>query len=145
MEINQARNFGTTKPIDLLSDVASDGEMPTDGVEMEVSCEILLGRALCGRTTIKKCTGSPEWHEQYIFGDLPPFDELVINVYREKKAAKPQLLGSVHIALVNCRRGEMVEGWFPVICADDSVNGTQIGEMLLKLKIDECAGGFNAN
>lgn len=137
IEVNQARNLGTSKPVDVVSDVASDSEVATDGVDMEVSCEIVIGDVLCGRTTIKKCTGSPEWHEQFTFGDLPPFGDLLVNVYREKKGAKPQLLGGVQVALVNCRRGEKIEGWFPAIYVDDSVNGSQIGELRLRLKVDE--------
>lgn len=137
IEVIQARNLGSTKSIDAVSDVASDSEVTTDGVDMEVSCEIVIGDALCGRTTVKKCTGSPEWIEQFTFRDLPPFGDLMVHVYREKKAGKPHLVGSVQIALLNCRRSEMIEGWFPAICADDSVNGTQAGELRLKLKVDE--------
>ena len=40
IEVNQARNLGTSKPLDVVSDVASDSEVATDGVDMEVSCEV---------------------------------------------------------------------------------------------------------
>lgn len=140
LEVNQGRNLGSSRStIESVGDqmAGSDGEATSDGVDMEVSCEVVINEVLCGRTTMKKSTGSPEWHEQFVFGDLPPFGDLLIHVYREKKVFKPQLMGTIQITLVNFRRGEMVEGWFPIISTNDSVSGTQIGELRLKIKVDE--------
>lgn len=139
LEINQARNLGLSKsPTDLASSpMSSDFDGANDGVDMEGSCEIYINDALCGRTTVKKSLGSPEWHEQFTFSDLPPFGDLLIHVYREKKVFKPQLLGTVQINLGNFRRGELVEGWFPVISMSQSVGGMQVGELRLRMKVDE--------
>ncbi|KAL5534237.1 hypothetical protein ACEPAG_699 [Sanghuangporus baumii] len=139
LEINQARNLGSSRsPTDFTSSpMSSDFDGSNDGVDMEVSCEIYISDALCGRTTIKKSLGSPEWHEQFTFSDLPPFGDLLIHVYREKRVFKPQLLGTIQIDLGNFRRGDMIEGWFPVIAANQSVSGIQVGELRLKIKVDE--------
>lgn len=139
LEINQARNLGMSKsPSDFVSSpMSSDFDATNDGVDMEVSCEIYVTDVLCGRTTIKKSVGSPEWHEQFTFSDLPPFGDMLVHVYREKKVFKPQLLGTIQINLGNFRRGEMLEGWFPVIAANQSVSGVQVGELRLRIKVDE--------
>ncbi|KLO14454.1 Rho GTPase activation protein [Schizopora paradoxa] len=139
LEICQVRNLGSLKTSNDAaqnSGVTSDTESPNDPGDVEVSCEVRINECLCGSST-KKGIGALEWHEQFTFSDLPPFGELQIQVYREKRTSKPQLLGTVTIILPNFRRGQTVEGWYPIIYSGASVNGTQIGEMRLKLKVDE--------
>jgi hypothetical protein len=144
IEVNQGRNLGAGvrsptsadfSPGPTISDF--DPTSSTDGVDMDASCEIHIGEILYGRTTVKRSSGAPEWHEQFIFGDLPPFGELIVDVYRERRVLKPQLLGSVQIPLNNFRRGESVEGWFPVISMNHSVSGSQVGELKLRMRVDE--------
>lgn len=140
LEVCQVRNLGSLKSSSdtgQSSGVTSDTESPNDSGDMEVTCEIFINESLCGRSTTKKGIGSIEWHEQFTFSDLPPFGELVVHVYREKRTPKPHLLGTITIVLPNFRRGQTVEGWYPIIYSGSSVNGTQIGEMRLKLKVDE--------
>lgn len=155
IEVSQGRNLGSRQVPPNAASVEISSSPPashiefdprdregggsgTDGSDMEVSCEIHIGDSLCGRTTVKKCTGAPEWHEHFVFGDLPPFGELVIHMYREKKMfMKPALVGSVQIHLNNCRRGESMEGWFPIIYLNQGVSGVQMGELRLRLKVDE--------
>lgn len=140
LEISQVRNLGSLKSSSdtgQSSGVTSDTDSPNDSGDMEVTCEFFINESLCGRSTTKKGIGSLEWHEQFTISDLPPFGELVIHVYREKRMFKPHLLGTITIVLPNFRRGQTVEGWYPIIHSGSSVNGTQIGEMRLKLKVDE--------
>ncbi|EJD03956.1 GTPase activating protein [Fomitiporia mediterranea MF3/22] len=139
LEINQARNLGSSKPPTELasSPMSSEFDGSSDGVDMEVSCEVYITDELCGRTTVKKSVGSPEWHEQFTFSDLPPFGDLLVHVYREKKVFKPQLLGTVQIPLNNVRKGEVMEGWHAVIATNQSVSGTQVGELRLRMNVDE--------
>ncbi|KAH8120325.1 GTPase activating protein [Phellopilus nigrolimitatus] len=140
LEVSQARNLGTAKSLSEFVSIpmtGADNDATTDGVDIEVSCEIVINDILCGRTTVKKSTGAPEWHEKFIFSDLPPFGDLLIHVYREKKVFKPHLLGTVQIVLSNFRRGEMLEGWFPVISTGQSITGAQVGELRLRMKVDE--------
>ena len=144
LEVNQARNLGANRTFSTFSEATSqqslsvdNGDVGSDGVDMEVSCEILINGCLCGRTTVKKCVGSPEWHEKFTFSDLPPFRELIVNIFKEKKILKPQLLGSVQIYTSNFRRGELVEGWFPVLSTGQSVSGTQVGELKLRMRVEE--------
>lgn len=138
VEINQARSLGAARAIHNEGAISPQASLDFTAVEvgdMDVYCEIIINDDLCGRTTVKRSVGMPEWHEQFIFGDLPPFGDMRIHVYRERKVYKPQLLGTITIVLGNFRRGEMVDGWFPVLALEQL--GLQVGEIRLKMKIDE--------
>ena len=134
----QGRNLGVTRP---LSDDPSGAEQDTkgegDAIDMDVYCEIFVNGTICGRTTVKKGIGSPDWHERFQLTDLPPFENLEIVVWREKRLTRPSVIGSVVIVLVNFRRGDSVEGWFPVLNGGQA-SSTQAGEMRLKIRVDEC-------
>ena len=103
---------------------------------MDVYCEVLVNGTLCGRTTVKKGIGSPDWHERFVLPDLAPFENLELVVWREKRLGRPSVVGHVVVVLVNFRRGEAVEGWFPVLHAG-AASSTQAGEMRLKIRVDE--------
>jgi hypothetical protein len=138
LELNQARSLGAARPI--YNDGTSSPQTSLDFTsvevsEMEVYCEIIINDDLCGRTTVKRSVGSPEWDEQFTFSDLPPFGELRVNVYRERKGSRPQLLGTISVVLGNFRRAEVVDGWFPVLSSGQL--NLQVGEIRLKIKIDE--------
>ena len=140
IEVNQARSLGVARSIQ--GDGTSSPQGPLeftsiDVTEMEVYCEIFINDDLCGRTTAKRSVGTPEWHEQFTFSDLPPYGDLSIQIFRERKVSKPQLLGTIIIVLGNFRRGEVVDGWFPVLSLGQLT--VQVGEIRLKLKIDEYA------
>jgi len=114
-----------------------DPTTESDNADLGVFCEIHLNDILCGSTTVKKAMGFPDWHESFSFSDLPPFQTLELQLCREKKLLKPTTLGSARISLGNFRRGEIVEGWFPVLqdgLADTSI---QVGEVRLKIRVDE--------
>ena len=131
----QGRGFGSPK-------LASEGPGDFDSreeaelIDIDVYCEIFVNGFLSGRTTVKKGLGSPDWHEQFTFTDLPPFANLEIVVWRDKKIAKPVMIGSTVIALMNFRRGEQIEGWFPVLNGQCHA-GVIVGELRLKLRVDE--------
>jgi C2 domain len=139
LTVIQGRNLGIARP---LAGVSSDGTSgldldsrpETDVVDLDVSCEIHLNDILCGRTTVKKGIGPPDWHESFTFSDIPPFENLDIIVWREKRLIKPTVMGSVRVTLSNFRRGETVEGWFPVL---HNGTGLQIGDIRLKIRVDE--------
>ncbi|KAJ7225513.1 GTPase activating protein [Mycena pura] len=151
LTVIQARNLGNTRLVDLGTGAGSGaavigGTEPgadTDPVDLDVSCEIRLNDTLCGRTTLKKGIGSPDWHESFTFTDLPPFDTLEVLVWREKKLLRPQLMGSVRVTVQNFRRGESIEGWFPVLLHQGpsvigpSVSDVQVGDIRLKIRVDE--------
>lgn len=133
----QGRNLGVTRVLSDEPSVADlDGKPDVDAIDMDVYCEIFVNGTLCGRTTVKKGIGSPDWHERFVLPDLPPFENLEIVVWREKRLAKPTIIGTVVIVLVNFRRGETVEGWFPVLHGGQA-SSTQAGEMRLKVRVDE--------
>jgi C2 domain len=107
----------------------------------ELSCEIHLNNILCGRTTGKQRAPNNvmvDWHERFLFPDLPPFETLDIKVWKEKKSSRPYPLGLVQIQLHHFRRGEATEGWFPII---HGVSGParemQIGEIRLSIRVEE--------
>ena len=127
----QGRSLGVSKSS---ADDANNGDADGDAVDLDIYCEFLVNGLLSGRTTVKKGLGSPDWHEKFAFTDLPPFENLEVVVYREKR--QPVLIGSTIIPLMNFRRGEYVEGWFPVL-GGQSYIGSMMGEIRLKLKVDE--------
>lgn len=133
----QGRGLGTSRPFpeDPLS-ADQEAKPETDAIDMDVYCEVYVNSILSGRTTVKKGLGSPDWHEAFTFSDLPPFENLEIVVKREKKLVKPIVLGSILIYLMNFRRGEYIEGWFPVVNGNGHI-GVQAGEMRMKLRVDE--------
>ncbi|EJD47784.1 Rho GTPase activation protein [Auricularia subglabra TFB-10046 SS5] len=141
-----------------------DGQPDGSRDEMDLFCEIVLDNDHpAARTSVKRAGGEPFWHESFTFGDLPPFGALFVNIWREKRSlaaaigvGSPQLpssglgaapatnvggsaaiFGGVEIALANFRRGEWVEGWFPVLLGGAAANGIQVGEIKMKVRIDE--------
>ncbi|GBE77946.1 Rho GTPase activation protein [Sparassis crispa] len=133
----QGRNLGTSRllPGDP-ANAESDSKLEADAIDIDVYCEIFVNGCLAGRTTVKKGVGSPDWQERFIIADLPLFENLEIVVWREKKMMKPTIVGSVVIVLGNFRRGEHVEGWFPVLSGGPTTR-IQAGEIRLRLRIDE--------
>jgi hypothetical protein len=129
----QGRNLGNAKP----PEASSEASLEPDGLDLGVSCEIHLNDILCGRTTVKKGLGSPDWHENFTFSDLPPFETVDLLVWQEKKLFRPAILGSVRIPLLNFCRGEAIEGWFPVLQGGSIAGDVQVGELRLKMRIDE--------
>ncbi|KAI0033182.1 Rho GTPase activation protein, partial [Vararia minispora EC-137] len=115
-----------------------DTDASTSVSEVELYCDLFINNTLCGRTAVKRSLGAPEWHEQFVFPDMPQLEQLTVLVYQEKRPlAKPIMVGSVHISLANFRRGEIVEGWFPVLKKGASIAALQVGQVRLKIKIEE--------
>ncbi|TFY69240.1 hypothetical protein EVJ58_g517 [Rhodofomes roseus] len=90
-----------------------------DALDLDVYCEIFVDGCLCGRTTTS-----------------PQFENLEVVVLREKRMSKPVVVGVVSIALMNFRRGEHIDGWFPVLSPNPGTYA-QTGELRLKLRVDE--------
>lgn len=137
--IMQGRHLGNAQSfMDASGRLASNSERKAeaDPIDLDVFCEIHINDRLCGRTTVKKGIGSPEWHESFIFTDLPPFALLEVSLFKEK-STKPVLLGTIRIALANFRRSEEVEGWFPVIQPHGPPCSALVGEIRMKLRVDE--------
>lgn len=143
----QGRNIGVPRSLDpsFIGTSAGDleGRGDVESVDLDLFCEVYFNDVLSGRTVVKKSMGSPDWHESFLFTDLPPFEKLAIVVWREKKLQKPFIIGTVYITLTNFRRGEHVEGWFPVLFGGASTAFTQVGQLRLKLRVDESAISSN--
>ncbi|KAH7883586.1 Rho GTPase activation protein [Phlebopus sp. FC_14] len=140
LTIIQGRDIGSQKPfVDVMSSSATLGEdirAESDPADSTVFCEVYINDNLCGRTTVKGI-GTPDWHERFTFSDLPPFEALEISLWKEKRLVKPMALGSVRVALTNFRRGEDVEGWFPLTQSSGGIGRMQAGDIRMKLKVDE--------
>lgn len=135
LTVIEARNLGTPK---LLTDPSSGAKEPeVDAMDMDVACEVYFNERLCGRTTVYKSVGAPEWHEGFVFTDLPPFGILNVKVMNEKKSSRPVFLGEVRIALGNFRRGEAVDGWFPILEKGPIASSVQVGDLRMKIRVDE--------
>lgn len=135
LTVAQGRNLGTSKFYDPLhgpDDIENEVELR----DIDVYCEIRLNDAIYARTTTKKGLGLPEWHETFTVSDLPPFESLEIVIFKEKKVLKPSVLGKVTIDLVTFRRGELLEGWYPVQNVNFS-SQLQLGELRLKIRVNE--------
>lgn len=111
--------------------------------DYDVWCEIWVNSILCARTTVKRSTANPEWRESFLIGDLPPFDNLQITLYKERRgSAKSVPIGSAVIPLGTFQRGEYMEGWNSIVGTNTNVSTgsgfySQVGELRLKLKVDE--------
>lgn len=139
IEVNclQGRSLGVSRQfVDGVATGVSESQQDTD-TDHDCFCEIYANDILCARTTVKKCVSLLDWHEGFLLPDVPPFESLEIIVFREKRMAKVSAIGSVLIPLGNFRRGEYVEGWFPVLDNTAANVCIQIGEIRLKLKVDE--------
>jgi C2 domain len=143
----QGRNIGVSRTLEPTSNTGMAGDMEgrgdMEGVDLDLFCEVYFNSVLSGRTVVKKSMGSPDWHESFLFTDLPPLQKLAIAVWREKRLQKPFIIGTVYITLTNFRRGELVEGWFPVLFGGATTACTQVGQLRLKVKVDESAVSSN--
>ncbi|KAF8642289.1 hypothetical protein AX16_009559 [Volvariella volvacea WC 439] len=141
LNVLQGRNLGIDKIPDAFKEEGANDQDDEQQADMEILCEVHLNGTQCGRTTTKKGGNSPDWHEQFVFTDLPAFKSwekpMELHIWREKKGIKTAMLGTVQITLNNFRRGDIVEGWFPMLGYGAFVNDVQIGELRLKLRIDE--------
>jgi hypothetical protein len=135
LSVAQGRDLGVSKLYDPSQNPDDEGQ-GEEFKDVDVYCEILINDAVCARTTIKKGPGLPEWHESFMFSDLPPFESLDIMIWKEKKVLRPSLLGRVSVDLITFRRGELLEGWYPVQSTNLS-SQLQLGELRLKVKVIE--------
>ena len=138
LTIVQGKNLGLSRYDGSTNDGnGAIANLEYDGLEVDLSCEIHLNDILYSRTTVKKGPGSADWHDHFTFPDLPPFENLDIIVWQEKKMSKPCVLGITRITLRNFRRGDVVEGWFPVLNGRAIGTDIQVGELHLKICVDE--------
>jgi hypothetical protein len=133
LTVIQGRNLG------LARQGLDNGSNPNDidSADTDLSCEIHLNDILCSRTTMRRALGSPDWHESFVFPGLPPFENLDIVVWKEKKLSKPSVIGNTRISLGHFRRGDTVEGWYPVLQTGSVGTDVQFGELRLKIRVDE--------
>jgi hypothetical protein len=135
LTIIQGRNLGLTRHTYGTNN--GDANQDNDGPDVDLSCEIHLNDILCSRTTVKRGLGSVDWHESFTYPGLPPFENIDIVVWKEKKLYKPVVVGTTRVPLVNFRRGDTLEGWFPVVQTGAIGSEVQHGDLRLKIRVDE--------
>lgn len=137
----QGRNIGAVRILDEGPHNSvgppEDEVKDDDAVDLDLFCEVYFNNVLSGRTVVKKSLGAPDWHETFTFADLPSFEKLAVVLWHEKKFMKPSLIGTVYVTLTNFRRGECIEGWFPVLHGASTSSSIQVGQIRLKIKVDE--------
>ncbi|EIN13747.1 hypothetical protein PUNSTDRAFT_140219 [Punctularia strigosozonata HHB-11173 SS5] len=118
------------------SDISPESP-PLHGVDMDVFCEIYINDTLGGRTTVQNAVDGLHYKETFSFSDMPPFDNLTIVVFRERRLSKPVEVGTVDIVLANFRRGDRIDGWWPLLRGEPGSTQAQVGELQLSVQVDE--------
>lgn len=133
---------------------SAHASVSTDG---GVYCEVSVDGHLAARTTVAKAPirgGAHEWQATFALQDLPSMSMLAISVCRERRSTKgppaggkSAVIGRVLINVGNARRGEELEGWWPLLAGADGDQGgvgpvMQVGEIRLKLRINEWVASF---
>jgi hypothetical protein len=150
LTVMHGRNLGVagklTSQEGLASAAPTEAERGGDGsieacADSTVFCEIVIDGFTSARTMFQQgVPGTPPewtWLESFTFSDLPPFGSFSIRVWR-KKPAKSTLVGTVDISLESFRRAQLQEGWSPVMsCVPSGGNSIQVGDLKLKLRVDE--------
>jgi C2 domain len=142
--------FGKLASTDGLMSTSSLAEADREDGATEASadslvfCEIVVDGSTSGRTVFQRGEAGTRsdppnwtWLESFSFSDLPPFGALSIRVWRCKKSAKFTLVGTVDIPLGHFRRAQPVEGWFPVMSPGSNGNKIQVGDLKLRMRVDE--------
>lgn len=153
LTVMHARNLGVNKKLaSTESSLSSSQSLDPDrnesssdaNIDSQMFCEIYYDNIIMGRTIYQKGQSSVDsdpiawtWLESFLLSDLPPFGVLDIRIFRFRKTAKPTLVGHVEIALSHFRRGQLMEGWFPVMSIVSNGSGVQIGDLRLKIDVDE--------
>ncbi|GJJ09690.1 hypothetical protein Clacol_003914 [Clathrus columnatus] len=153
LTVMHARNLGLNKKLaSTESNLSSAQSLDPDrnesssdsSADSQMFCEIYYEGVILGRTIYQKGQSGVDsdptswtWLEMFRLSDLPPFGILDVRILRFRKATKPTLIGHVEMSLSHFRRGQLLEGWFPVMTVVSNGNGVQIGDLRLKIKVDE--------
>jgi hypothetical protein len=114
-------------------------------------CLVLLDGAVVARTKVRASgTGSIVWVEKFCMAEVPSLSSLQVDVICSQRTGKYSLLGSVDIPIETMRRGEDVEGWFPIWAqrrvddaaaanarSDLSYGREMIGELKMVIRVRE--------
>lgn len=129
------------------SSIGGSGDAPSkyepEIIDIDAYCEIHLNGRLCARTEVNKGLGNPEWDEEFTFHDLSRLETLEVQVYRKQKLSKNELLGVVPIVLETFRRGETVNGKFPVVQPGVAKSDLQAGELSMQITVQEYVSFFS--
>lgn len=145
LSILNARNVGLSKKpsnpnlnengtISVVNEEVSDV-----GPDLQMYCEIMFDGVIVARTMHQKGQAANSsdpspmwtWHETFTLSDLPPFGMMLVRVW-VKKGSKAMLVGTVEMALAHPRRGQLHEGWSPIMS-----RSLQVGALRMKIMVDE--------
>ncbi|KAK0533658.1 hypothetical protein OC834_001921 [Tilletia horrida] len=80
---------------------------------MQCYCVVRHGSYAVARTKVFSTNSSQLWLEEFSVGDLAPWTTLTVEVMQAHRG-KTALVGIVDLTVQTMRRGEPVEGWFPI-------------------------------
>lgn len=77
-------------------------------------CFVHYGESVAARTGYTKGNGDDSWLEKVSLADLPSLADVYISIWRAGRNGKRTLLGTFDIAVETMRRGEVIQGCFPI-------------------------------
>ncbi|KAK0544924.1 hypothetical protein OC846_005871 [Tilletia horrida] len=99
-----------------------DGSGREDTI-LQCYCIVRSGLYAIARTKVFSTTPSQIWLEKFSIGDLAPWTTLSVELIQVQRSGKTQLIGIVDLPIHTMRRGEDIDGWFPIWSSARSTSG----------------------
>ncbi|CAD6914224.1 unnamed protein product [Tilletia controversa] len=81
---------------------------------LQCYCVVRSGPYAIAKTKVHSTTSTALWLEKFSIGDLPPWTTLTIELMQSQRGGKTALFGVVELPVQTMRRGEDIDGWFPI-------------------------------
>lgn len=77
-------------------------------------CQIWMNGEVIARTKMESGTSNIAWFDKFALQDLPKLEMMYIEILQSWRTGKYVQLGTVDLPIETMRRGEKIEGWFPI-------------------------------
>lgn len=77
-------------------------------------CQVWMNGEVIARTKMESGTANIAWFDKFALQDLPKLEMLYIEILQSWRAGRYVQLGTVDLPVETMRRGEKIEGWFPI-------------------------------
>ncbi|KAE8210245.1 hypothetical protein CF327_g5866 [Tilletia walkeri] len=81
---------------------------------MQCYCVVRSGPYAIAKTKVHSTTSTTLWLEKFSVGDLAPWTTLTVELMQSQRGGKSSLFGVVDLPVQTMRRGEDIDGWFPI-------------------------------
>jgi len=81
---------------------------------MHCYCIVRCGTYAVARTKVFLSTSNQLWLEKFSIGDVAPWTTLTVELMQAQRGGKSALFGVVDLPVQTMRRGEDIDGWFPI-------------------------------